>query len=399
VACEAIQRHNGLLAAPQIEVLVFQKDVRRQILEWYGLEKQQARELGARYPLDYLEEKLGLLEFLKQHSQQMIENDSGFAHLSQWLAGLNQPPPFDHQAAWLVWALQSNCPRPPDESFEPYLFKSWVESGQINLRSGRVQAHRRLQRLYHHQVVNRHKQTLDPGKGRLPLIYSLDEKGISLVAGSDGPQKEIRKPKYARRLGSLFRNHTIAVNDFMVCIEWLAKVGLFDLMEYRSEFKLRSDQKKAWDQKKAAEKKVEAGEEVPIPEVHRVPFSQVGERVVHSFPDGFFVLQVAEGPVACFLEVDRATMPLRRWKRKIKSYLSYRNSGIAEKVYGYSNYRILTVTSSPERLKNLRKATEQAGGDDFFWFLTQDQVDIWRPDKILHPHWKVCGDERPRYII
>ena len=89
-----------------------------------------------------------------------------------------------------------------------------------------------------------------------------------------------------------------------------------------------------------------------------------------------------------FLEVDRATQPHRRWMQRVRAYMSYVQSGKYSERFGTHSLRVLTVTTGPRRLTNLKRTTEEAGGGPMFWFtpLAQSQ-----PRAILSlPMWQVA---------
>lgn len=127
-----------------------------------------------------------------------------------------------------------------------------------------------------------------------------------------------------------------------------------------------------------------------------VPFWMRGARKVRVIPDGYFVIefQQAEQPDHFFLEVDRGTMSNSRWQGKVKAYVRFRAAGLSQEHYGTENFRVLTVTTSQQRLQNLKGATEAAGGKFYFWFTTQEQVDIWLPQRFLEAAWAVAGTEK-----
>ena len=53
--------------------------------------------------------------------------------------------------------------------------------------------------------------------------------------------------------------------------------------------------------------------------------------------------------------------------------------------------RVLVVTTSRTRLRNLKAATERVGGGRQFWFATLDQI---KPETVLHaPLWQLAGRE------
>jgi hypothetical protein len=83
-------------------------------------------------------------------------------------------------------------------------------------------------------------------------------------------------------------------------------------------------------------------------------------------------------------------MSNQRWQEKIKAYIEFRDRGLSERHFGTRNFRLLTVTTTERRLKNLKRATEKAGGDHRFWFAVHESIDIWQPRRLLMPVWLVA---------
>ena len=112
-----------------------------------------------------------------------------------------------------------------------------------------------------------------------------------------------------------------------------------------------------------------------------------GTQKVAVIPDASFVIGIGDRQGRFCLEIDRGTVTVsptawqqRGWTQKIRAYLEYYQSGAYEQRFQTRSFRVLTVTTSEERLRNMRKATEEAGGDARFWFTTFDHV---TPEMIL----------------
>lgn len=83
----------------------------------------------------------------------------------------------------------------------------------------------------------------------------------------------------------------------------------------------------------------------------------------------------------------------KAWKKKIQAYIAFRNTGRSEQYYGTRNFRLLTVTTTLKRLENLKRTTEKAGGNHFFWFTTQPQLNIWEPETIVESIWHIAQQD------
>jgi hypothetical protein len=237
-------------------------------------------------------------------------------------------------------------------------------------RGRQTSCQRRLQLLYHHRFLDRLALPIILGEGRAPYVYVLDERGADLVAALSGLDRaEVTwRPKH-NQISHQFVNHTLAVNDFRVVMNLLATAGLFQVTEWIGEAEFRLAKLR-----------------------QRVPFRMRGARIIRNYPDGYFTLTLPgeEREAHFFLETDQGTMSNASWQEKVQAYKEFRLRGLSETHFGTHNFRVLTPTTGERRLQNLKRTTERAGGDHFFWFTCQDRIDIWQPSRILEPIWEVA---------
>lgn len=235
--------------------------------------------------------------------------------------------------------------------------------------SKRSVCQRRLQLLYHHGYLDRLPLPVFPGEGRRPCVYVLDHKGADLVAAQSGLDRADLgwRPQY-NELGVSFIQHMLTINDVRLILELLNQGGAFSLSQWYDDAQFRSATFK-----------------------EKVPQQTHGTRIARKYPDGYFKLHVPgmNQPASFFLEVDNGTMKNKAWKEKIEAYIEFRSSGRSEQYYGTRNFRLLTITTTSKRLNNLKRTTEKAGGNLFFWFTTQSYLNIWQPEIFLNPIWKV----------
>ena len=114
------------------------------------------------------------------------------------------------------------------------------------------------------------------------------------------------------------------------------------------------------------------------------------------YPDALFILQSLSdgGRVHCFLEADRGTMPVKRFITKLRGYWHYWRTGQAEARFGMKNFLVLTVTTSPERARNLVQAcsTVAEGGLRMFLFGSERTYAQGEPLRIVDRIWATPGD-------
>lgn len=236
---------------------------------------------------------------------------------------------------------------------------------------------RRLQLLYHHRYLDRLPMPVILGEGRFPHVYVLDQAGASLVAATTGVDlTTVAWRPHHNLLEPPFIFHTLAINDLRVVVTLLAQHNHFELVEWIDEAGFRSAKDK-------------------------VPFRMRGVQVVRNYPDGYFklIIPAQAQPAHFFLEVDQGTMSLTRWKEKVQAYTEFRTRGLSQHHYGTRNFRVFVVTTTTQRLANLKRASEQAGADLFFWFATQAQVDVWNPGQLLQPIWSIATQKEQQRLF
>lgn len=86
-----------------------------------------------------------------------------------------------------------------------------------------------------------------------------------------------------------------------------------------------------------------------------------------------------------------------RFRDKVLAYQAYIASGQYEQRYGTRSLRVLTVTSGPKRLENLKREAEQVKGGRVFWFTTVDRIAA--STVVGTPIWQVAGSMTPKVLI
>jgi hypothetical protein len=99
-----------------------------------------------------------------------------------------------------------------------------------------------------------------------------------------------------------------------------------------------------------------------------------------------------------FLEADRATMPVIRknlsqtsFYRKLRVYEVTWSQSIHQTQFGFHRFRVLTVTTSAERVKSLVEACSKLErGQGLFLFA--DRTVLERPGDMFSPKWQTGKD-------
>ena len=89
------------------------------------------------------------------------------------------------------------------------------------------------------------------------------------------------------------------------------------------------------------------------------------------------------------LEVDMGNQSLDVWALKVNTMIEYRARRIYETRLNTDNHRVLTVTTSDERLRNLKTTTEHEKGKGRFLFTTFDRLN--ERTMFTEPIWRVAS--------
>lgn len=265
-----------------------------------------------------------------------------------------------------------------------YLFCNhrFLRSSQIvTLTSGSPQQIiRRLQLLYHHGFLERPRAQLEyyHKGGSRSIVYGLGNKGAALLNHECG--RRIYNPpsgEMNRGIGRIFLEHALLVSDFMVALELACQQH--NPIRFVSEQELRvqigSSQRFKWR----------------VSVNHHLQLGIVPDRVFGldlTGEDG------AINRVVFFLEADRGTMPVTRadlsqtsFFRKLLAYEATWSQSIHMKRFGFDRIRVLTVTTTAERVKTLVVAcTQLERGLGLFLFA--DRTILEKPGDILASIWQ-----------
>ena len=231
----------------------------------------------------------------------------------------------------------------------------------------------RVKWLYHNNYLTRLILPSEPGQGRARHLYALSEEGAYKVAESlDVDIEDLWWEVDDNSVGNRKIQHTLDLSTYWVVLNRLEQMGKLQIGLWYTDRQFNS---KAFRDK--------------------VPYIQQGARISRREPDGFHQLLFPDSnnTYSFFVENDEGSKDHSVWKSKIRAYVHFKNSGLSEKLYDTRNWRLLTVTNGPRRVENLIKSTLEAGGDEFFWFTTWDEIDVLRPENYLKKIWRVAGRE------
>lgn len=238
-------------------------------------------------------------------------------------------------------------------------------------------ARQRLKVLYQNRFLERVPLPVGNASWAWQPVYRLADLGAGTVAADLGVSvKELAywgkgddKDRRATDVTPLFLQHALHINDVRIALSLAAQGCGYRIEKWMDDSQLKSRERKDY-----------------------VAVSSEGKsRMVAVIPDSYFVLNLGDRRAHFFLELDRATMSNSRWGERVRAYLAYIQSGKYTERYQTRSLRILTVTTTEQRLMNLKETTQKAGGGEVFWFTTLDQLS---PSSVFfRPIWRLANDD------
>ena len=207
------------------------------------------------------------------------------------------------------------------------------------------------------------------GQGTSQALYLLAKRGANLVARELGIDfGDIRWRESHNYVGSIFLEHRLVLNQVRIAFAIAAPKHGYAIERWVTEEELKAS-----------------------PDYVFIATAGGSRRRVPVIPDGYFVFNLVDRRAHFCLEVDRATVPNKRWRQRVQAYLAYVQSGKYRQRFSTRSLRVLTVTTGQKRLANLKKTTESAGGESMFWFTTLRHATA--EQSLTESIWQIAGRE------
>jgi hypothetical protein len=233
-------------------------------------------------------------------------------------------------------------------------------------------------------------------RGSEPLVYALGNRGAEVLE-TEGVLRRggVRWDTKNRNVSRVFLHHTLAVAEVMVAFE-VACHSREGVRFIPPEEVLAGA--------------TEATRRLRLPFRWQVEIRHDGK--LHRLgvePDRVFGLEFHDAPENrrrsyFFLEADRGTMPVTRkglgqtsLLRKLLCYQETWRQGIHKQHLGIPNFRVLTVTTSRERVEHLVEACRSLGGGGSRLFLFAQGERLGRGDILTH-EWVNGRGEPVRFL-
>jgi len=129
----------------------------------------------------------------------------------------------------------------------------------------------------------------------------------------------------------------------------------------------------------------------------------IGYERVPVAADGFFSLGLQESRANYMVEADRGTSTVKRFTTKLQGFAAWHRQQRHKTKLGITSFRVLTVTSSDERLEHLvvsaRQVCDVKDRGRMFLFTTEKELSLSKPDTMLNKIWTSVTEDEPCSIL
>jgi len=241
---------------------------------------------------------------------------------------------------------------------------------------------KRLQKLFHHGFLDRPlSQIVYPLIGAQKMVYALGDKGADLLAEKFGIDRgKIKWNEKNKEAKDRHIQHTLMISHFRICLE----LALNNLPGTNLLF---------WEKENPKELK----DYVYIRDLQGREFR------APIVPDGFFGIEDQKDKMYFFIEADQSTMTNARFLKKMKAYWNWWKQGKHTKRFDIKAFRVLTITKTEKRKENLREITKKADdrqkGSSMFWFTSERNYSLQKPESILDAIWQTPKDNNYHSLL
>lgn len=214
----------------------------------------------------------------------------------------------------------------------------------------------RLKGLFEHGYLDRPQCQYDayrPGGGSEAIAYGLADRGAYLLSqrGELSQGERVSWANKNRQVGRPFLEHTLAIADLAVALNTAVRA--------REDVEL-IDGEALLELLPSGTALLHKPYRLSVPVTHRSMRREVGVEPDYAFSLAF----PTHRRRAFFLgEVDRGTMPVERYDlkqtsilRKLLAYQTLWKAKRHQSHFGWNNFRVLFITTSNERVENMRAA-------------------------------------------
>ena len=397
----AIHAYGGVLTTVQLACLFWPPDLRRRLHQW-EITNAQIQDWLARYPQEYLYEKMQALKWLQKIERVLTREwlNKADQRRREWLNTLKQAQP--EAFAELMQAIDSMNARSPGGRLIHTVRENVPPPNAFALRSQQPSdfissaCTQRLRMLQKAGAIAAYEQPTRLSEGRGQTCWFLSKKGRNLIAQMRGVSAGEVEWKRPGSYGQLHLAHRLAINDFRIAMHLACVRKGYTIKRWIDDNAL----KRLLGPEKVVLRRLVDGEEVE-------------ESCALKIPDGFFWVEMGKaGERHCWFELDNATLTIdyaepnpKDYAQKIRTMSALYTSGRYRELFpeaGDSMWYLTVTTGSDTRVHNLKTTAERVIGShsrglDRYWFATSQQIPLWEDYfalAVFEPIWWRAGQQR-----
>jgi hypothetical protein len=235
-------------------------------------------------------------------------------------------------------------------------------------RSPSSRAYERLQQLWRWGYVERVELPVArSGGGRRPYLYALGRRGEPVVGRRLGEGVAPARRRRLDRLSGLFVDHDLTIAAFWVHLVALLRPMRATLGRWLPERDLRARKIRVQDP--------QTGWWLPV------------------LPDAAFEVLYADGFVqTCLLEVDLGTLPLRRFRRKLRAFELALAEGLAALDWE-DTFEVVVLTHARGRLQELWRTARDEVAPERWGDYAFGTVDLLEPRWFGEAEWVTANND------
>jgi hypothetical protein len=239
---------------------------------------------------------------------------------------------------------------------------------QIERRSPSSCAYERLRQLWLSGYVERVEVPTTRKRGHRPLLYAIGRAALPVLTARLERSTSVIQQRRLGRLDVRALDHDLMAARLWACLHRNLPTTRLTGWRWTPERTLRAQ---------------------------RLRVKPRGSRLPLAFlPDAYAEFDYPSGAVqCCVVEIDNATLPLRRFKRKLRAFEAFLSQGRFEAWSGHDNFEVLILASSRNRMHHLHQAAREVvdgPGWSAYSFATFDVLD---PTTFPYGWWPLDHDD------
>jgi hypothetical protein len=233
---------------------------------------------------------------------------------------------------------------------------------QADRRSPSSCAYDRLRQLWLSGYLERVEIPTTRKRGRRPLLYAIGREAIPVLTARLGVSAGVIQQRRIGKLDVRAVDHDLQAARLWAHLYRYVPTTRLTAWRWTPERSLRAMHLRVKPK----------GDKFPLP----------------FLPDAYVEFDYPSGAVqCCVVEIDNGTLPLRRFKRKLRAFEAFQTQGLFEEWSGHEDFEVLVLTGSRARLRHLHHAAREVIDNDAWPYYAFATFDALQPQHFPGDWW------------